>query len=386
MIQLRNIKRTIKRAILEPAYAWNAGTKRLRGWLAYKFSDGNSPWPESITLFLTRRCNLRCKMCGQWGESGSFKNDEAGVIKNELTQDEIKVFLDDINTFKPNMTLFGGEPLLHREIEFIIREIKKRGLHLLIITNGFLLTKYARLIVDYEVDELSVSIDGPPETNDSIRGMPGLSEHVNNGIKTIREIQKQLNKKYPVINVVCTISKHNAGKLAQMIDTASKLDIDTLNLHHLIWIDRKLNKEHQNQVHELLSQSSPDWNGFVFERLNEDEINELVKSAEDINANRWHLPVYFYPNLTPHEIRLYYSESHFMPKTFAPRCIHPWMASYIYPDGSVWPCHTLGYSAGNVRQDKFTNIWNNEKYKNYRKLMKKSLWPVCTKCTEFYRY
>jgi len=96
-----------------------------------------------------------------------------------------------------------------------------------------------------------------------------------------------------------------------------------------------------------------------FWQVNEAEINELLRSAEEINAKKWQIPVYFYPNLTPHEIRLYYSGSHFEPETFAQRCIHPWMASYIYPDGSVLPCHTLGYSPGNVRQDKFTKIWNN---------------------------
>jgi len=53
-------------------------------------------------------------MCGQWGDKGTFKSLESDVVKGELSIEEIKALLEDLKTFKPNITLFGGEPMLYR--------------------------------------------------------------------------------------------------------------------------------------------------------------------------------------------------------------------------------------------------------------------------------
>ena len=73
MIPRRNIIRNIQKALFEPAYAIKAFCRRFKSYLAYNFYSGKSTLPESLTLFLTYKCNLHCQMCGQWGEVGSSK-------------------------------------------------------------------------------------------------------------------------------------------------------------------------------------------------------------------------------------------------------------------------------------------------------------------------
>ena len=69
------------------------------------------------------------------------------------------------------------------------------------------------------------------------------------------------------------------------------------------------------------------------------------------------------------------------------RCISPWMVAYIFPDGSVRPCQSLNYVAGNVKEDTFKNICNNQKCLRFRRVTKENrLYLVCYRCTELYRF
>ena len=73
MMLLRNFKRFFNKALRQPLYAAGVFRKRLAASMHYRFSGGRSGAPEAITLFLTHKCNLHCKMCGQWGEGGVTK-------------------------------------------------------------------------------------------------------------------------------------------------------------------------------------------------------------------------------------------------------------------------------------------------------------------------
>ena len=129
--------------------------------------------PEGIGLHLTKRCNLRCSMCFLWSDK---KNP--GAVLKRYKQEEIDSkrwfeIIDELAPYKSSIGLSGGEALLHEEVIEIINYIKQKGLYCSINTNGMLLEKYAPNIIDSKVDMVRISIDGPPEIHDSIRGVPG---------------------------------------------------------------------------------------------------------------------------------------------------------------------------------------------------------------------
>lgn len=62
------------------------------------------------------------------------------------------------------------------------------------------------------------------------------------------------------------------------------------------------------------------------------------------------------------------------------------MEAYIFPDGSVRPCLSMDYIAGNIKEESFLKIWNNKKFRRYREVIKEKVFPACTKCTEFCRF
>ena len=111
MIPRRNLRTAVTKAIRQPRYAARAFWQRARSFLNYRFRDGFSSYPETISLFLTYRCNLRCTMCGQWGIEGSSRKLAPEALKGELA-------IDDVKFYRPNITLFGGEPLLYCEASY----------------------------------------------------------------------------------------------------------------------------------------------------------------------------------------------------------------------------------------------------------------------------
>ena len=95
-----------------------------------------------------------------------------------------------------------------------------------------------------------------------------------------------------------------------------------------------------------------------------------------------------FPNFDNDEIRRWYTQFEFTSTSYRNRCMSLWMTAYIFPDGSVRPYHSMNYIVGNIRNDTFRNIWNNDTYKAYRKYIKThKKFTVCSKgCTEFFRY
>src|SRR2546430_10853130 len=78
----------------------------------------------------TRRCNLACGYCNEYDDFSPPVSTEVMLRRIDL--------LAGLGT--SIITISGGEPLLHPEIEEIIRRIRSHGMIAGMITNGYLLT------------------------------------------------------------------------------------------------------------------------------------------------------------------------------------------------------------------------------------------------------
>ena len=93
------------------------------------------PWTNSDNAFswleITRRCNLSCGYCYQTNDPHSDKSISQ-------IEKEIKTIL----RLRKCDTLFisGGEPLLHPELDGIVRMVRASGVKAVLVTNGHILT------------------------------------------------------------------------------------------------------------------------------------------------------------------------------------------------------------------------------------------------------
>ena len=77
-----------------------------------------------------RRCNLACTYCNEYDD-----------FSPPVPTDEMLRRIDRLAYLKTAVvTISGGEPLMHPEIETIIRRIRHHGMIAGLITNGYLLT------------------------------------------------------------------------------------------------------------------------------------------------------------------------------------------------------------------------------------------------------
>ncbi|HEV2246230.1 MAG TPA: radical SAM protein [Terriglobia bacterium] len=110
----------------------------------------SSRHPVLAHIIPTRRCNLSCAYCNEYDNFSKPLPPETMCRRLDR--------LADLGT--SIITISGGEPLLHPQLEDIIRHIRLRGMIAGMITNGYLLTQ-ARIesLNDAGLEHLQISID-----------------------------------------------------------------------------------------------------------------------------------------------------------------------------------------------------------------------------------
>ena len=127
-LQISRKRKLAKLAVKNPRLAWSKGMSTLRNaWLSkwdYTFGNGKAHPPAIIAIRLTHGCNLRCSMCGQPREGkplDDIRYREPGFFKQKLSLQEYQRFFKDVASFKPTIYLWGGEPMLYRDMTGLIK-------------------------------------------------------------------------------------------------------------------------------------------------------------------------------------------------------------------------------------------------------------------------
>ena len=111
-----------------------------------------------------------------------MKPDPAGLLRAED-------YAELRSALKPMaVQLSGGEPLLRRDLEEIIRAVKEpSGLpYTILVTNGRLLTEEKYLALrPLGVNQISISLDFPDARHDEFRRSPGLYAHLEELVPTL---------------------------------------------------------------------------------------------------------------------------------------------------------------------------------------------------------
>ncbi|MDN4165683.1 radical SAM protein [Cytophagales bacterium LB-30] len=118
--------------------------------------------PVLCNYYLTYRCNATCSFCDIWERPSPYATVE-NVRQNLLDLKRLGVKVIDFT---------GGEPLLHREMDVLLRMAKEMGFITTLTTNALLYPKWAERIRGL-VDMLHFSLDSADKsTHDTMRGVP----------------------------------------------------------------------------------------------------------------------------------------------------------------------------------------------------------------------
>lgn len=118
-----------------------------------------------------RRCNLSCAYCNEYDDFSSPV--PTGVVLQHVGQ------LAELGT--AIITISGGEPLMHPELEKIVRGIRQHGMLAGLISNGYLMSsKRIQSLNDAGLDHLQISIDNVEPDEISMKSLKVLDKKLRN--------------------------------------------------------------------------------------------------------------------------------------------------------------------------------------------------------------
>ena len=292
--------------------------------------------PNFIQVEVSNICNLHCIMC---------PIDDIEAPKRKLTIDEFKRILSQFPYLK-QVGLYGiGEPLNNPRIYEMIKICHDRNIKTEFVSNATLFNETRiNQLIESGLSNIYISIDSVnPQNYESIRIGSNFEKVIQN-LKTLIDCKKAANSKTPEIGIVTVTMSENVDELIDIINFISTLEVDSLMI-------KGLNTSYTGQSL----------------KINSDNFNKVLALCKKINQSG------------KLQIRFYHENKE--------ACSWPWNSVFITVHGDVTPCCNCADSSiisfGNIFQQNFLEIWNNEQYKNFRTTFRSEIPTVCKPCPDY---
>ena len=172
---------------------------------------------DSLSFFITDRCNFRCKTCF------NVENMES-ANKPDLTLDEIRRISNSIGRLN-NLYISGGEPVLRKDLvdicEIFYLQNQIKFIHL--PTNGYYTDKVyddTKKILDKCPNlrlTISLPLDGLKTTHDLIKGVEGSFKKVEEAVKRLSALKNNTRLTVYIITVVNKLNYNEILELSEYI-------------------------------------------------------------------------------------------------------------------------------------------------------------------------
>jgi heme b synthase len=309
--------------------------------------------PRLVFWETTIGCNLTCQHCRRLEVMAQQSQEDLSTPESFQLIDQIA------ETGNPILVLSGGEPLFRKDIFEIAGYAHQKGLPVALATNGTLINEsMAQKIKASGIRRVSISIDGKnAETHDAFRRLPGSFERAIAGLQCVQAVGVQTQVNF-------TISNHNIEQLPEIYQLALNLHVDAMHLFLLVpvgcgveiaetlmptpqRVEQALTwyaQIAQENKLETKATCAPMYYRIVRQNVLETShqhtqrsISTPIPNAQSPSANVTH--------------------GHAM-NAMTKGCLAGTGVCFVSHKGQVFPCGYLPLEAGNVRQQKFQDIWN----------------------------
>jgi len=172
---------------------------------------GRARYPLVLMLEPLFRCNLACPGCGKIDYPDAILNRRLSVEDCVRAVEECPA---------PVVSIPGGEPLLHREIDRIVAELVERRRYVYLCTNALLLEKKLHLFRPSDYLAFSVHLDGLEDEHDQAVDQAGVFARAVKAIRAARE-------KGFRVTVNCTLFNTAApARVADFFDFVTGLGVE----------------------------------------------------------------------------------------------------------------------------------------------------------------
>ena len=293
-------------------------------------------YPSKISIESGNLCNLRCPLCptGQQDKSAQ---------KGFISFDVFKKVIDEIGQSLTLIRLYNwGEPLLNKDLQKMIRYAKERSIDIKISTNLSMKMEDDQIdvLLKAGLGKIYISCNGASPSTYIKYHAGGDFELVMDNMKRLVQKKKELPGCHTKLVWLFHVFKHNEHETNAAQELAKKIGINI-----------------------KISRMRPDMGKEIFETTQK----ALERDKAWIPDN----PAYTVIS-TKQKKRI--------------GCMLPWTETMINWDGSVLPCcavYSEKHAFGNILENSFAEIWNNEMYVAARKEilgMKNEKKTICHTC------
>jgi radical SAM protein with 4Fe4S-binding SPASM domain len=235
---------------------------------------------------------------------------------------------------------FQGEPYLHPDFLDIVKYASCKKIYTATSTNAhFLNPKTADATVVSGLDRIIISMDGTDQETYEKYRIGGHLEKVLSGIQNLSEARKRLRRANPFIILQFLLFRHNTYQINEIKKKARLLGADKLELKTA-------------QVYDFKKGSDLIPDNENYSRYQKEENDQYQIKSSHLNKcwKMWH------------------------------SCVMTW-------NGDIVPCcfdKDAQYTMGNIHERPFEEIWNGEKYQDFRRRLftgRKEI-DICQNCTE----
>lgn len=336
---------------------------------------------KEVTIFVTGRCNLRCQECFMYGIGAH------PPPTSDMSLDLFKEIVDQIYAAHESCTFFlmGGEPLLVRDLASMIAWVKRRSSYVDVNTNGLLLRRDGRRLLEAGLDMVVVSLDGPTAgISDQIRGH-GVFARAVDGIAHVRQIREETSRPCRIaVNMVVTNGNYHC--LDQMVLLCNDIGVDHLFLSLPMFVTESEGRAAEGYFRDAFSLRFRSWRGLridgILGAIEPRILAEQLGRARQMEK-RFELQVIPF-GYTDEEVGAYFTEEwkgHVERKRRG--CPKLRYRTTFWPDGSMVPCTVypdLGF--GDVRREGVMGIWTGPRYEALRRRIDEQYLPICHRCCD----
>lgn len=305
--------------------------------------------PRLVEIETTTRCPLKCTICEH-----TFWKEEA----REMTFEQFKYAVDQFPKLKWIGLTGIGESFTNKDFLKILRYVKSRRIYVELYDPFFLINEpTARELIDLGIDKIFISLDAATKnTYERVRVGADFDKVINN-IKRFLEIRTKRRTPYPELSYHYIINKMNIDEVLPFVDLAKSLT----GTESSIIFTRMMHRFTENAG--------------VFTDIPQDLGRQVRKKAEEAG------------------LRIGWNADALENKPHISQCSF-WIMPFIFVTGHVIPCcagneankreFQKEYSLGNIFESKFKDIWNSDKYRQFRKMLHRGEVPIqCRDCPPF---
>lgn len=300
--------------------------------------------PVLLNLFVTERCNLRCRMCDVWQRADP---------RGELSSAELERLLADVRALGVRgIAITGGEPLLRRDILQFVACAKALGFVVHMSSNGTMIREasMAERVVASGLDAITISLDGLARSHDRLRSVEGAHARAMEAIRLLlaaRERGSALR-----VGTSTVIMRANLDEVDPLARTLLDTGVDAVAFQP--FTANLMNDDRERATHMITAPAD-------LEKL--DSLVDCLlalKRATGRVGNSYafleRIPAYFRG-------------------TNRVGCFAGYFNVDVDSKGNVLPCLAMR-PAGNVRAQPLRAIWNGEAYRQFRE----RVLPSCHAC------